>query len=87
MYHFTLRPFNSVFIFFLGQNFKIDRNFAAIFQVFPDSLQLKKKEERIKDNAFIIIKLNILHVFFFFKNTINFPQYLFIKLVTPDGKT
>lgn len=64
MYHFTLRPFNSVFIFFLGQNFKIDRNFAAIFQVFPDSLQLKKKE-RIKDNAFIIIKLNILHVFFF----------------------
>lgn len=64
MYHFTLRPFNSVFIFFLGQNFKIDRNFAAIFQVFPDSLQFKKKE-RIKDNAFIIIKLNILHVFFF----------------------
>lgn len=75
MYHFTLRPFNGVFIFFLGQNFKIDRNFAAIFQVFPDSLQLKKKE-RIKDNAFIIIKLNILYVFFFFQEHYQFSTIL-----------
>lgn len=76
-----------VYLFFSWDRIsKLTEILLPSFRFFQIAYNLKKKE-RIKDNAFIIIKLNILHVFFFFKNTINFPQYLFIKLVTPDGKT
>lgn len=54
-----------VYLFFSWDRIsKLTEILLPSFRFFQIAYNLKKKE-RIKDNAFIIIKLNILHVFFF----------------------